>query len=103
MRYVFGDKGVDARWKGIAADLPDKSALREKWADIYAVCGGNIFELKECIRMAKRRNLAEGEGLCIAPHCFFPCRSSFPLTGSCPLGDLGLPHSSAALHFAPRS
>ena len=64
-RYVCGDEGEGARWKGRAAELSPvrAAAVRARWPEIYAVCGGNIGQLAYCLGDVHAKGVDEGEVL----------------------------------------
>ena len=64
-RYVCGGEGEDARWRGLVAALSPglAAAVRDRWPEIYAVCGGNIGQLAYCMGDVDTMGLDKGEGL----------------------------------------
>ena len=68
-RYMFGDEskgtGTGKAWKGLVTQFnlpPDQSAeVRDMWPRIYAVCGGNVGQLRSCLADVRVIGVLEGE------------------------------------------
>jgi hypothetical protein len=75
-RYFCGDG--DGGWPGLVAQRQAPPLEAGTWAAVYAVCGGNMGLLNQCVGMAKQAGSSWGTGACrdlpcaAAPACPAP-------------------------------
>jgi hypothetical protein len=80
-RYFCGEgDGEGGRWAGLVAQLQAPPLEAGAWSDVYAVCGGNMGLLTDCVTLAKQAGGSWGAGGCRALACAaapsLPCASA---------------------------
>jgi hypothetical protein len=74
-RYFCGDGEGGGGWAGLVAQRQAPPLESGAWAEVYAVCGGNMGLLKECVSLAGKEGSWEA-GACRAAAPAFACAST---------------------------